>query len=196
MTAVLEQPHAPRPKKWSKEEYLDLVERGVFRGQRVILFRGDIIEMPPQGHPHQYAIMKLVRYLTDTFRPPYEVRIQLPFITPGSTVPEPDAAVCKEADIDHMPSPVHAELIVEVAYSSLREDRALAEEYAAAKVPEYWIVDIDRRCIEVYRNPVEDRAARLGYRYADVRVYKLGESVSPASRPEAEIPVGFFFPGE
>ena len=98
MTAIVEQPQAPRLKKWTQEEYLRLVEQEAFGKQRVYLFRGDIIEMPPQSHPHQYAVMQLIRYLTDAFRPPYAVRIQLPFITPGATVPEPEGAVCTAAD--------------------------------------------------------------------------------------------------
>jgi Uma2 family endonuclease len=193
MTSVIEQPHPPHVKKWTKEEYLDLVERGVFRHQRVYLFRGDIIEMAPQGHAHAFAIRKLDRYLHDTFKEPYEIAIQLPFITPGRSVPEPDAAVCSPADAAHKPHPSHAELIVEVSYSSLEEDRALAAEYAAAQVPEYWIVDVDNRRVEVYRNPIPDTTATFGYRYRDVQMLKIGDGIAPVNRPDAEIPVGMFF---
>jgi Uma2 family endonuclease len=194
MTATVEQPQAPRLKKWTQEEYLRLVEREAFGKQRVYLFRGDIIEMPPQSHPHQYAIMELDRYLHEAYKRPYRIRIQLPFITPGDSVPEPEAAVCTEADAIRVPSPDYAELVVEVSYSSLREDRALAAEYAGARVPEYWIIDVDQRCVEVYRNPVEDAAAVHGCRYAQTHVVKLGGEIAPQNRPEARVPIRIFFP--
>jgi Uma2 family endonuclease len=190
----MEQPHSPRPKKWTKDEYLELVELGAFRKQRVYLFRGDIIEMAPHGHPHAFAIMKLNRYLTGTFAEPYEVRIQLSFITPGESVPEPDAAVCTVEDVARRPHPSHAELVVEVSYSSLNDDRALADEYAAAQVPEYWIIDVDHRRVEVFRTPVEDSAALFGFRYSETQVLTVSDEIAPLGRPDATIPVGVFFP--
>lgn len=193
MTSTLQHPHPPRVKKWTQEEYLDLVERGAFHKQRVYLFRGDIIEMAPQGHPHAYGIMKLNRYLTDTFKPPYEVRIQLPFVTPGQSVPEPDAAVCSEADAARRPHPAHAELVVEVSYSSLAQDRALAEEYAAAGVPEYWIIDTDTSRVEVYRQPAANASAALGFRYAEVRTFNVGGEIAPAAHPLARLPIAVLF---
>jgi Uma2 family endonuclease len=193
MHAALEHPRPPRIKKWTKAEYLDLVERGAFRGQRVYLFRGDIIEMAPQGHPHAFAIRRLNRYLTETYPPPYEIAIQLPFVTPGESVPEPDAAVFTEDDATRRPHPSHAELIVEVSYSSLESDRVMAAEYAAAQVAEYWIIDVDARRIEVYRQPVEDPVAPFGFRYADTQVLKPGDAIAPQGRPDAVTPVGIFF---
>ena len=194
MTVATEQPRSPHVKKWTKEEYFDLVERGVFRGQRVYLFRGDIIEMAPQGHPHAYALMRLFWYLAKSLsEDQHEVRMQSPFVTPGKSVPEPDVAVCTRADAARKPHPDHAELIIEIAYSSLREDRELADEYAAARVPEYWLLDVDRRQIEVFRTPVADASRASGHRYAESRVMKVGEGIAPLVAPQAEIPVAIFF---
>jgi len=194
MTAIAEQPpRSPRPKKWTQQEYLDLVERGAFQNQRVYLFRGDIIEMAPHGHPHAFGITKLNRYLTRVFAEPFEVRIQLSFITPGDSVPEPDGAVCTAEDALRKPHPSHAQLVAEVADSSLSADRAKAEEYAAALVPEYWIIDVDHRRVEIYRRPVQDPSAAYGYRYADARVFSGGEQVVPMDRPDATIAVSSFF---
>ena len=50
---------APRVKRWTKREYNELVQLGVFRSQRVYLFRGEIIEMSPQLKRHAYAVLHL-----------------------------------------------------------------------------------------------------------------------------------------
>lgn len=193
MTAILSQPHLPHPKKWTKREYLELIEHGTFENQRVFLFRGEIIEMAPHGHPHAFGIAIITRYLTTTFPEPYHVRVQLSFITPGDSVPEPDAVVCTRDDALHKPHPSRAELIVEVADSSIAIDRAKAEEYAGARVPEYWIINTEARHIEVYRELVEDPAATFGHRYAQKEIVRVGKRLAPLSRPDALIEVSSFF---
>jgi Uma2 family endonuclease len=150
--------------------------------------------MAPQGHPHAFALMRLFWYLAKAVPDEqYEVRMQCPFVTSGKSVPEPDVAVCTQADAARKPHPSHAALIIEIAYSSLEADRALADEYAAAGVPEYWIMDVDNRRVEVFRQPVEDMGKALGFRYAEVRVLTAGDEIAPAVAPLAATPVGIFF---
>lgn len=67
--------------------------------------------------------------------------------------PEPDLAVVPWGDYrdEH---PTTALLVIEVADTSLEADRSFkADEYAAAGVPEYRIVDVRGRTIEVCRDP-------------------------------------------
>ena len=72
----------------------------------------------------------------DTFRPQYRLRIQVPFETPGESIPEPDCVVVTRT-MARRPHPNHAVLIVEVSDSSVEEDREMAFDYAAALVPDY-----------------------------------------------------------
>src|SRR5688500_5506338 len=195
MSAVTIQPPPPRVKKWTKEEYYDAVARGMFKGQRLFLFRGDLIVMSPQEHPHAFAVMRLAPWLTTTFEldAGYDVRIQLPLETPGPTVPEPDAVVgtCEQAV--RKPHPCEALLVIEVADSSLALDREKAFEYAAARVPEYWIVDVNAKRLEVYRDPAPDPTARLGFRYASTKYVERHETIEPLAKPGAKLPLARLF---
>ena len=44
-------------------------------------------------------------------------------------------------------------LVAEVSVSSLAEDRAMAEIYAAGGMPFYWIINVDDGQVEVYSDP-------------------------------------------
>jgi Uma2 family endonuclease len=86
-------------------------------------------------------------------------------------------------------------LIVEVAESSLSLDRALKGSlYARARVPEYWIVNLVDRALEVHRDPVADAAARYGWRYTTVATLRVGETVTSLSAPDSPISVGELIP--
>jgi Uma2 family endonuclease len=195
MTVVPTQPPPPRVKRWTKREYNELVERGAFRGQHVYLFRGELIEMPPQFRPGAYAVTKLTSALHAVFgvNAGFEIRIQLPFETPGDSMPEPDGLACTEAQNLRRPHPDQALLVVEVADGSLAEDRQKAYEYAAANVPEYWIIDVNGRRIEVYRDPTPDPVAILGFSYAGTKNFNAGESIEPLCRPGAKVSITQFF---
>ena len=195
MTLALEQPVPPRPKRWTKDEYNELVEMGGLRGQRVYLFRGDLIEMSPQYHPHAFAVTELTDALHLAFgiRQGFKLRIQLPFEVPGESMPEPDAVVCTEDQYRRKPHPNQAVLVIEVADSSLALDREKALEYAAAQVPEYWIVDVNSRRVEVYRAPVADPTTSLGFRYPPPTIVEAHESIEPLAKPGVRLAVSQLF---
>jgi Uma2 family endonuclease len=189
MTLVLNNPSKPHLKRWTKREYHAAVDRGAFRGERVFLFRGELIEMPPMGSLHAFGITNLSEWLFQTFRPQYRIRIQQPFETPGESVPEPDGAVVTHEQMRRRPHPNQALFLIEVADSSIELDREKAFDYAAADVPEYWIVNMQDRNVEIYREPVADMAALLGFRYASHRICGEAETISSLLRPDESVAV-------
>ena len=109
------------------------------------------------------------------------VRCQLPFIASDASEPEPDVAVVPVADY-RQAHPDRAFLIVEVANSSHKVDHLKADLYAAAAVPEYWIVDVPGRSIEVRTDPVNGT-------YATMRTYRKGDTVALATFPDVTVAV-------
>jgi Uma2 family endonuclease len=70
-------------------------------------------------------------------------------------MPEPDIVVVRGTWRDYKaryPEPPDSAMIVEVANSSLDEDRAMAAIHGAAGVPIYWIINLVERQVEVYTN--------------------------------------------
>ena len=54
---------------------------------------------------------------------------------------------------DRQPGPEDVALVVEVAESTLADDRAMAVPYGGGGIPVFWIVNIPGRQLEVYANP-------------------------------------------
>jgi Uma2 family endonuclease len=142
MTMLAEIPAVRSRKRWTKQEYNDLVDRGFFSKKRVFLYRGEIIQMPAMGALHCFGVSNITDWLTDAFRPQYRIRIQQPIECPDDSEPEPDGAIVTHEQMAQLPHPNCALLIIEVSDSSIEEDREMAFDYASTQSPEYWILNM------------------------------------------------------
>lgn len=139
-----------------RAEYDQLIALGAFQDERIELLEGQLVAMTPIGAPHSSAIQVLTMLLVPALLGRASVRIQSPFAALDTSEPEPDVAIVPLGAY-RTEHPSEAYLLIEVAESSLGRDRGLKQRiYARAGVPEYWIVNIAERCIEVYREPRHD----------------------------------------
>jgi Uma2 family endonuclease len=180
--------------KWTQKEYYQMAELGFFHGKRVELIEGEIIEMSPMNKPHATAIRIILGVLRNIFVQDYIVDSQLPMSFSKTNEPEPDVAVIKGGVRDFSDShPKTAELIIEVSDSTLRFDRTVkANLYAQNKIHDYWILNLRKRCLEVYRHPKKDK--KLGYIYTESRILTEDDEVSPLIAPEAKIKISDILP--
>jgi Uma2 family endonuclease len=104
--------------------------------------------------------------------------------------PEPDVAVADGPKGSFAGHPTTAVLVVEVSDTTLSIDRGRkAGIYARAGIADYWIVNINRRQLEIYRRPVADATAQEGYRYDETTIRGEADSATPLAAPQAAIRV-------
>ena len=174
------------PKRtFTVEEYLALTQNhAVFSpDERLELIQGEIFIMTPAGSPHASAVTKLSVGFARRYGDRAVVWSQNPLKLSGS-MPEPDVALLKlSADVYDSSYPVaeDALLLVEVSQTSLAYDRGIKLPlYASHLIPEVWIVNLEQRQLEVYREP------RPGT-YKTSFVLTFEEPLSPLAFPnEAE----------
>jgi Uma2 family endonuclease len=134
-------------------EYDQLVALGTFAGERIELIDGALRHMSPIGPPHTSTVDLLNELLVLALVGRARVRVQGSFAASELSEPEPDFCILPREDY-HAAHPTAAHLIIEVADSSLGYDRVdKAKLYAASGVPEYWIVNLVERVVEVHREP-------------------------------------------
>jgi Uma2 family endonuclease len=139
------------------EEYRRLVEEGFFaHDERFELLDGFIVNKMARDPIHDAALEIADAVLRSRLPAGWRVRIQSAIATIGSQ-PEPDLAVVRGGPLDHVgrhPSPDELALVVEVANTSLADDRlAKARIYARAGIGVYWIINLIDMRVEVYSDP-------------------------------------------
>ncbi len=149
-------------------------EAGLFANERVELLDGTIVTMPAQIPAHAGTVDRLNRRLLPGVGSAARVRVQSPVAIDEWSEPEPDVIVCRfdqHGYTQEHPRPDQVLLVAEVAVTSLAYDRGRkAAAYARSGIPEYWIVDVEGRTIEVRRDPEPETG-----RYRIVTIAREGD---------------------
>jgi Uma2 family endonuclease len=163
--------------RMSVDEYEALVQSGGLKSRNQFhLVNGYLVAKMTQNPPHWVADELCGAELTRVVPPGrYVVAAAKPVRLPGrDSEPEPDRCVARGTIRDyedHHPGPDEIALIVEVADTSLAEDRALARQvYGPVGIPVYWIVNLGDRQVEVYTDPAPDG-------YLSTEIFPEGQSV-------------------
>lgn len=183
-------PNPPTTRNFSRSEYDNMIRAGILgEDEHIELIGGRIVAMRPEGPVHAAAIDLCAEALRRVFVSGHTVRVQHPLAVDDDDEPEPDVAVVRGGPRDHLTEHPHdAVLVVEVAESSLdydRRDKALL--YARAGFPDYWILDLVDRTVEVRRDP-----SPSGYR--DIVVFHAGDEIAPLAAPATPVPVAALLP--
>ena len=174
---------------FSTEQYLQMIEAGILDSSKVELIGGQITPMAPAGPEHTGSIFEL----TTLFAPhvdKFVIAVQATVVIAEGQVLEPDFALLTHRADRYkrtLPRALDVLLIAESAATSLDKDRHVKLPiYAAAGIPEYWILDLNEKTLEVYRDPA-------GQTYASMQKLAGEDQVSPLACPEAKLRVGSLF---
>jgi Uma2 family endonuclease len=183
-------------RRWRRVEYERLVELGVFADERLELLDGVLVVRELQGSYHAAITTKIGRLLGSAFGEHWHTRLHCPLALGEHSEPEPDIAVVAGEPEDYLQAhPSTAALVVEVADSSLRLDRRFKTAlYAEAGLPEYWIVNLVDRALEVYRGPEPPTGPGEPWTYRAIGVLRPPAVVTPRAAPAASIAVADLLP--
>jgi len=142
-------------------EWQKLGEANIFPpGSRIELIEGEILEMAPIGFNHSGHINRLVKLLTKLIPSDVIPSVQNPVQLGDLSEPEPDFMLLKPNDDFYSSRHPNADdvlLLIEVADSSLSFDQnQKLRLYASHNIPEYWLMNLNDSCLEVYRQPHGD----------------------------------------
>lgn len=159
----------------SVAEYYRMAELQFFpTGQRIELLNGEIVEMSPINSKHASTVGLLAKWLILQLQDRAFINFQNPVRLDEFSEPEPDIWVAKSRKDNYRtghPRPEDILFLIEVSDSSLSKDRLVKLPlYAAAGIPQTWIVNLEEECVEVYTGPSAEG-------YQRVRVFRKGETI-------------------
>lgn len=163
---------------FSIEDYHRMGETGILPERGVELINGEIITMSPIGSKHAAKVDKLSHILFEQLGKALIVRVQIPFIANNLSEPEPDIALLNYREDyyeSELPSGTDIQLIIEVADHTFAYDtKVKLPLYAESGVPEYWVIDLNKKQIHSYWQAAEGS-------YQKSKVYRIGETIKAQS---------------
>lgn len=152
--------------KWTIDEYHRMIAAEILRDRQVELLKGEIVEMSPEREPHAYCSDEAGEYLAKLLAERAKIRQAKPITLPNDSEPEPDIAIVQRLGRDyreHHPYPENIFWLIEYANSSLEKDLEIKSKiYAEVGIPEYWVVNLKKLHLVVFREPLDgDYATKL-----------------------------------
>ena len=169
-----------RPHAFTVDDFMVMVNAGLFEDQRVELLDGMIVDMSPADPGHEFSIDSLnetlgyVFYRRALVRVQNSVDIELP-----EWLPHPDVVLVKRQDYSKVrPKPEDIFVLIEVANTSLKLDSGRKREiYARVNIQDYWVADINTQKWTLHRDPE-------GEQYRTVVEVPFGEAFAPLAFPD------------
>ena len=178
-------------RRFTVEEYHRMAQSGILApDERVELIRGVIRKMSPKNRAHVIAAALVHDALRDALKELASVYPEAPLVAEElDSEPQPDVMVCSNPDTRaYGTARTRPLLIVEIADSSVEYDlKEKASLYATAGIPEYWVVNLVDRVLEVFRHPAQ------GIYETRLRL-RPGEHVSPEAWPGKALDVSALLP--
>ena len=149
--------------QWSLDDYHQMIAMGLLGDRPVELLNGIVVDTAPEGPEHAYLADTNTKYLAQLLGNRATVRDGHPITLPGiadlhDSEPEPDIAIVKPLGPVYRqrhPYPEDIFWVIEYAHSSLAKDsQAKRQLYAAAGIPEYWLINLKNRCATVMAAPL------------------------------------------
>jgi len=139
-------------------DFARMAAAGIFaEDDRVELIDGEVRVMSPIGPRHAAIVKRLNALLSRQVATTAIISVQDPIQLTDYTEPQPDIAVIRvREDFYAHAHPLSADvlLVVEVAETSLEYDREeKVPRYAQARIPEVWLIDVERETVTQYTQP-------------------------------------------
>ena len=149
-----------------------MARAGIFPGDTHIeLLGGILVEKMTKNPPHNFAVSATSQHLGALLRPRWVVWEEKSLELARRWQPEPDISVLTGPVRRYdavFPTTADVALLVEVADSSYGQDRGRKwRKYAAVGIPIYWIVNLNQRQVEVYRQP-QGKGANVTYTSVEI----------------------------
>lgn len=178
-------------RKFTIEQYQKMGEMGIFQPEeRIELIEGEIIKMSPIGLQNAVVINRLNRFFSVQLVERTVVTIQNPIQLNNYSEPQPDIALLKPREdfyANKFPSPEDVLLLIEIADSSVICDQEVKLPlYAENNIPEFWLVNIPRQVLEVYRQPEAKT-------YQKQQIISKNQTISPLAFPDLTIDFSTIF---
>lgn len=148
----------------------------------------------PVSPLHALVVSRMVALARDLEARGCHLRLQNPMTIEPSHEPEPDGFVVRGSVDDYLdrhPEPPDVTCVIEIAESSLHRDRTTKKTiYAEASIPQYVLVNLVDRRIEIYEEPNASEGT-----YASTRVLAKGDVIAlETGARQLEIPAAMFLP--